>query len=56
VVSESRVSDISDLRGLTYELRMLIASLDNILITKDGYDNLTDTPKEVEDILKLVNS
>lgn len=28
---------------------------DNILITKDGYENLTTVPKEIEDMEKLIN-
>lgn len=28
---------------------------DDILITKDGYINLTDTPKEVDEVLSLIN-
>ncbi|PQE10811.1 metallopeptidase family M24 protein [Rutstroemia sp. NJR-2017a BBW] len=29
---------------------------DNILITKDGYDNLTTTVKDVDEMLKIINS
>ncbi|KAK2762767.1 hypothetical protein FQN54_000941 [Arachnomyces sp. PD_36] len=28
---------------------------DNVVITKDGHDNLTTTPKEVDDVLRYVN-
>lgn len=28
---------------------------DNILITENGYENLTTTAKEVEDMYKLIN-
>jgi Xaa-Pro dipeptidase len=28
---------------------------DNVLITKDGFENLTTTPKSVEDMEKLIN-
>jgi Xaa-Pro dipeptidase len=34
---------------------MLITFADNILITEDGYENLTPTPKEVDDITKIVS-
>ncbi|KAF1976147.1 putative Xaa-Pro aminopeptidase [Bimuria novae-zelandiae CBS 107.79] len=29
---------------------------DNILITKDGHENLTPTPKEIDEVLKIVKS
>lgn len=29
---------------------------DNILITKHGYENLTPTPKQIEDLEKIINS
>jgi Xaa-Pro dipeptidase len=29
---------------------------DNVLITKDGHENLTPTPKEIDDITQLVKS
>ena len=30
--------------------------LDNILITEEGYENLTPTPKEIDDIVKIIKS
>jgi Xaa-Pro dipeptidase len=30
--------------------------IDNVVITKDGVDNLTSTPKEVDEIIQLVKS
>jgi Xaa-Pro dipeptidase len=27
---------------------------DNILITDDGYENLTPTPKEIDEIVKII--
>lgn len=30
--------------------------IDNVLITKDGIENLTPTPKEVDEITQLVKS
>ena len=38
------------------EVRILTDDADNILITEDGVENLTPTPKEIDDITKLVNS
>jgi Xaa-Pro dipeptidase len=32
------------------------AETDNVLITKDGSENLTPTPKEIDDITSLVKS
>lgn len=31
------------------------SAADNILITESGYENLTTTAKEVEDMYKLIN-
>jgi Xaa-Pro dipeptidase len=33
---------------------LTLCAADNLLITEDGYENLTPTPKEVEDINKIV--
>jgi Xaa-Pro dipeptidase len=31
------------------------SAADNLLITEDGYENLTPTPKEVDEIKKIIN-
>lgn len=28
--------------------------IDNILITKEGYENLTPTPKEIDEVVKII--
>lgn len=28
---------------------------DDILVTKTGYENLTDVPREIEEVLKVMN-
>jgi len=35
---------------------MLIQPTDNILVTEDGIENLTPTPKEIDEITSLVKS
>jgi Xaa-Pro dipeptidase len=35
---------------------VLTVCVDNVLITKDGFENLTPTPKEIDDITQLVKS
>lgn len=39
-----------------YEMlqRLTLNEIDNVLITKDGIENLTPTPKEVDDITALI--
>jgi Xaa-Pro dipeptidase len=34
----------------------LIVFADNILITEEGYENLTPTPKEVDELKKIIMS
>jgi len=31
-------------------------SSDNILVTDQGYENLTPTPKEIDEVVKLIKS
>ena len=35
---------------------LLTLTADDILITKDGYDNLTTAPKMIEEMEKIINS
>jgi Xaa-Pro dipeptidase len=37
-------------------VQKLTINLDNILITEDGVENLTPTPKEIDEITQLVKS
>jgi hypothetical protein len=46
-----KVSCPTDLR----ELLILTQCTDNILITKDGYENLTTAVKDVAEMEKLIN-
>lgn len=35
---------------------LTVCFADNILITKDGYENLTPTPKEVDELKNIIKS
>jgi Xaa-Pro dipeptidase len=37
-------------------MQRLTDDIDNILITEDGVENLTPTPKEIDEITQLVKS
>jgi Xaa-Pro dipeptidase len=37
-------------------MQKLTDNIDNILITEDGVENLTPTPKEIDEITQLVKS
>jgi len=41
--------------GLEFRFVGLTRATDNILITKDGYENLTTAPKDVADMEKIIN-
>jgi Xaa-Pro dipeptidase len=42
--------------GMIEAVQKLTINLDNILITEDGVENLTPTPKEIDEITQLVKS
>lgn len=33
-----------------------LGGIDDILVTKDGFENLTSTPKEITEMEKIINS
>lgn len=43
-----------DVCSVCFLTAKLISLIDNVLVTKDGYDNLTPTPKSVEDIEGII--
>lgn len=47
---------ISALEACDLSEILLTSTADDILIKKDGYDNLTTAPKTIEEMEKIINS
>jgi Xaa-Pro dipeptidase len=47
-LNESKLNDLYDFGGIRIE--------DNIIVTEGGYENVTDVPKERDDIEKVMGN
>jgi hypothetical protein len=50
------VLKVSRIISVVFWYVVVNVGVDNLLITEEGYENLTPTPKEVDELVKIISS